>query len=49
MNFGVTLSRLGELSLSMAFVKSSPSTFAGGRMPTVIVKIEPAGVCGAGH
>ena len=48
MNFGVTLSRLGEPSLSVAFVKSSASTFAGGMMPTVIVEIEPAGVIGAG-
>ena len=48
MNFGVTLSRLGEPSLSVAFVKSSASTFAGGRMPTVIVKIKPAGAIGAG-
>ena len=44
--FEATLSRLGEPSLSIAFVKSSASTLAGGRMPTVIVKIKPAGVNG---
>ena len=48
MNFGVTLSRLGEPSQSVAFVKSSASTFVGGRMPAVIVKMEPVGVIGAG-
>ena len=46
MYFEATLSRLGEPSLSIAFLKSSTSTLAGGRMPTVIVEIEPAGVTG---
>ena len=46
MYFEATLSRLGEPSLSVAFVKSSANTLAGGRMPTVIVEIEPAGVTG---
>ena len=48
MNFGVTLSMLGDPSLSVAFVKSSGSTFAGGSMPTFMVEIEPAGVIGVG-
>ena len=30
----------------MAFVKSSANTLAGGRIPTVIVEIKPAGVVG---
>ena len=47
MHFKATLSKLGEPSLKVAFVKSSASTLAGGRIPTVIVEIEPAGVTGA--
>ena len=38
--------RLGEPSLSVVFVKSSARTLAGGRLPTVIVKIKE--VSGAG-
>ena len=44
MQFETTLSKLGEPSLRAAFVKSSASTLAGGRIPTFIVEIEPAGV-----
>ena len=44
MHFKATLSKLGEPSLRVAFVKSSASTLARGRIPTVIVEIEPAGV-----
>ena len=46
MHFEATLSKLGEPSLRVAFVKSSASTLAWGRIPTVIVEIEPAGVTG---
>ena len=46
MHFEATLSKLGEPSLKVAFVKSSASTLAGGRIPRVIVEIEPAGVTG---
>ena len=46
MNFGVTLSMLGDPSLSVAFIKSSASTFAWGRMPTFMVEIKPASVIG---
>ena len=46
MHFKATLSKLGEPSLRVAFIKSSASTLAGGRIPTVIVEIEPAGVTG---
>ena len=46
MHFKATLSKLGEPSLRVAFVKSSASTLAGGRIPTVIVENEPAGVTG---
>ena len=45
-HFEATLSKLGEPSLRVAFIKSSASTLAGGRIPTVIVEIEPAGVTG---
>ena len=46
MHFEATLSKLGEPSLRVAFVKSSASTLARGRIPTVIVEIEPVGVTG---
>ena len=49
MHFEAILSKLGEPSLRVAFVKSSASTLAGGRIPTVIVEIEPAGVTGELH
>ena len=41
MHFEATLSKLSEPSLRVAFIKSSASTLAGGRKPTVIVEIKP--------
>ena len=41
MHFEATLSKFGEPSLRVAFIKFSASTLAGGRIPTVIVQIEP--------
>ena len=46
MHFEATLKKLGEPSLRVAFIKSSASTLSRGRIPTVIVKIEPSGVTG---
>ena len=46
MHFEATLSKLGEPSLRVAFVKSSASTLTRGRIPTVIVEIKPAGMTG---
>ena len=46
MHFEATLSKLGEPSLRVAFIKSSASTLAGGRIPTVIMEIKPVGVTG---
>ena len=46
MHFEATSSKLGERSLRVAFIKSSTSTLARGRIPTVIVEIEPVGVTG---
>ena len=46
MHFEATLSKLGEPSLMVAFIKSSASTLARERKPTVIVEIKPAGVTG---
>ena len=49
MHLEATLSKLGETSLRVTFIKSSASTLAGGRIPTVIVKIKPAGVTGVSN
>ena len=46
MHFKATLSKLGEPSLRVAFVKSSASTLATGRIPTVVVEIKLVGVSG---
>ena len=46
MYFKSTLSKLGEPSLRVAFIKPSASTLAWGRIPTVIVEIKPTGVTG---
>ena len=46
LHFKATLSKLGEPSLRVAFIKSSTSTLARGRIPTVIVEMELAGVTG---
>ena len=46
MHFEATLIKLGDPSLRVAFIKSSASKLVGGRIPTVIVEIEPAGVTG---
>ena len=46
MHFEATLSKLGKPSLRVAFIKSSASTLARGRIPTVMVEIKPAGVTG---
>ena len=45
MHFEATLSKLGEPSLRVAFIKSSASTLARGRILTV-VEIEPVGMTG---
>ena len=47
-HFEAIWSKLGDPSLRVAFVKSSANTLAGGRIPTVIVEIKPAGVFGVG-
>ena len=46
MHFEATLSKLDEPSLRVVFIKSSASTLARGRIPTVIVEIKPASVTG---
>ena len=46
MHFEATLSKLGEPSLRVAFIKSFASSLAGERILTVIVEIKPAGVTG---
>ena len=43
-HFKAICSKFGEPSLRLAFVKSSANTLPGGRIPTVMVEIEPA-VC----
>ena len=47
-HFEAILSKFGDPSLRVAFVKSSANTLAGGKIPIVIVEIKPVGVFGVG-